>query len=150
MKKNTIYFSCSSAIFFAKELKGLYEDAGMWPKDAIELTDEEVATYQGKQAPEGKKLGSDENGRPVWKDIPSLSEEELQKQKAIGEHQWVKSELNAVSIELMYHWTDDHRASHTEQAWKDYAIALRDYTSTDADGNPIMTGESRPSIDSYL
>lgn len=67
-----------------------------------------------------------------------------------GEHAWVKSELNAVTIELMYHWTEDSRASSTEQVWKDYAVALRDYTSTDDDGNPIVVGESRPSIDDFI
>lgn len=51
-------------------------------------------------------------------------------------HAWVKSELNSVTVELMYHWTGDGRASSTEQAWKDYAIALRNYTSTDENGNP--------------
>lgn len=69
---------------------------------------------------------------------------------ASGEHNWVKSELDAVTIELMYHWTGDHRASHTEQAWKDYAIALRDYTSTDDDGNPVIVGESRPIITDHI
>jgi len=67
-----------------------------------------------------------------------------------GEHDWVKSELDAVTIELMYHWTGDRRASHTEQAWKSYAIALRDYTSTDEDSNPVIVGESRPSVDNHV
>jgi len=36
------------------------------------------------------------------------------------------------------------QSAATEQAWKDYAIALRDYTSTDDSGNPVIVGKSRP------
>jgi len=67
-----------------------------------------------------------------------------------SEHNWVKSELDAATVELMYHWTGDPRASHTEQAWKDYAIALRDYTSKDDDGNPVIVGNQRPSITDHI
>lgn len=81
---------------------------------------------------------------------PEPTQAELDAEKAKSEHAWVKSELNAASIKLMHHWTGDNRASHTEQAWKDYAIALRDYTSTDDDGNPVIAGESRPSINDYV
>lgn len=60
------------------------------------------------------------------------------------EHSWVKSELKAVDTELMYHWTGDiTRQSYTEEDWKLYAIALRDYT-TIVDGIPVVNSESRP------
>lgn len=79
------------------------------------------------------------------------NEAQLAIQHAKSEHAWVKSELDAISVELMYHWTGDQdRAEHTEQAWKQYAIALRNYTSTDEDGNPIIVGESRPSIEDFI
>ncbi len=62
-----------------------------------------------------------------------------------SEHSWVKSELDNVQVELMYHWTDDERASSTEEAWKQYARDLRNYTTTDENGNPqIREGETRP------
>lgn len=144
-----IFYSAKNNGFYSKALKRRYENSGSWPDDAVQLTDEEIDNYQGAQPPSGKILGADDSGRPVWVNPPEPTQEEIDAEKAKSEHSWVKSELNAVSIELMYHWTDDHRASHTEQAWKDYAIALRDYTSTDADGNPVVVGESRPSINDY-
>lgn len=83
--------------------------------------------------------------------VDYTTQAELDAKKAKSEHAWVKSELDSVDEQLKYHWTDDReRKSHTEQAWKDYAIALRDYTSTDADGNPIVVGESRPSIENFI
>lgn len=60
------------------------------------------------------------------------------------EHSWVRSELKLVDTELMYHWTGDiTRQSYTEQDWKLYAIALRDYTTL-VDGIPVVNSESRP------
>ncbi|MGY5721612.1 hypothetical protein ACXHQT_02530 [Vibrio cincinnatiensis] len=61
-----------------------------------------------------------------------------------SEHEWVKSELDKVQIELMYHWTDDERASSTEDAWKQYARDLRNYTTTDKDGVPSIRTDARP------
>ncbi|WP_158107667.1 hypothetical protein [Vibrio furnissii] len=72
------------------------------------------------------------------------STQELKLQKASVEHAWVQSELAQVQIELMYHWTDDTRATATEDEWKAYARALRDYTSLGEDDNPIVVGDARP------
>lgn len=61
------------------------------------------------------------------------------------EHAWVEDELNSVQVQLMYHWTDDERATETLEAWKQYARDLRNYTTTDEHGNPqIREGETRP------
>lgn len=77
--------------------------------------------------------------------LTSPSAEELERQFIESEHGWVKSELDSVQVELMYHWTDDERASSTEEAWKQYARELRNYTTTDEYGKPqIRGGETRP------
>lgn len=75
-----MYYSITTSGFYPESLKADYIKAGTFPDDAIELTPEEVETYQGKQPPEGKQLGS-VNGRPAWVDIPPLSEGELAKQR---------------------------------------------------------------------
>lgn len=63
-----------------------------------------------------------------------------------SEHGWVKEELEQATVELLYHWTNDERASSTEEAWKMYARELRNYTTVGEDGNPkIREGEVRPS-----
>lgn len=61
------------------------------------------------------------------------------------EHAWVKSELENAQVELMYFWTNDTaRQKSTEEKWKQYAIDLRNYTTTDSDGNISVSGQSRP------
>jgi hypothetical protein len=65
-------------------------------------------------------------------------------QAALIEHLWVKAELYDVQLELMYHWTDDRRATSTLDLWKSYARQLRDYTTTDATGKLSVCGELRP------
>lgn len=77
--------------------------------------------------------------------IPQPSGDELCAQESLKEHQWVISEFNKVQVNLMYHWTGDiERIVATEQEWKDYAIALRNYTTTDENGNPVLVGKERP------
>lgn len=76
--------------------------------------------------------------------LTAPSAEEFERQFIESEHAWVKSELDNVQVELMYHWTDDERASSTEEAWKQYARDLRNYTTTDEDGVPSIRTDARP------
>ncbi|AMF92387.1 hypothetical protein AL536_02595 [Vibrio fluvialis] len=73
------------------------------------------------------------------------SPEEMDDQKTKAEHTWVQSELESVQIELMYHWTDDERASFTLEVWKQYTRDLRNYTTTDDSGIISVVGDTRPS-----
>lgn len=59
--------------FYPIEFKEDYEKAGTWPTDTVEITKVEQATYQGQNPPDGFKLGADENGRPVWVEVPPAS-----------------------------------------------------------------------------
>ncbi|EIO5089741.1 hypothetical protein LQN34_003172 [Vibrio cholerae] len=83
-------------------------------------------------------------GDVVWDEAKWVERIKSQQEIAQIEHRWVLSELTIVQIELMYHWTDDQRATSTLDAWKLYARQLRDYTTTDEQGTPSIRGESRP------
>jgi len=91
-----MYFSKTTLGFYPSEMKPDYEKAGSWPTDAVEMTEEEVATYWGKQAPAGEQLGSDAEGRPRWVAVPEPSPEEkiaANKQRAmslLSESDWVE------------------------------------------------------------
>ncbi|EGR0074856.1 hypothetical protein VCV51_030649 [Vibrio cholerae V51] len=76
--------------------------------------------------------------------LTAPSAEELERQFIESEHAWVKFELDSVQVELMYHWTDDERASSTEEAWKQYARDLRNYTTTYENGTPSIRTDARP------
>jgi len=72
-----IYYSKTTNGFYLLSLRSSYESSGTWPEDATELSDVEKSTYWNKQAPDGKQLGADGNGRPVWVDLPPPSDEEM-------------------------------------------------------------------------
>ncbi|EOX4332892.1 hypothetical protein ACPF3P_003748 [Vibrio cholerae] len=83
-------------------------------------------------------------GDVVWGDSCWVERIKTLEELAWIEHHWVLSELANVQIELMYHWTDDQRATSTLDEWKLYARQLRDYTTTDEQGTPSIRGDSRP------
>uniref|UniRef100_Q31HT5 Uncharacterized protein n=1 Tax=Hydrogenovibrio crunogenus (strain DSM 25203 / XCL-2) TaxID=317025 RepID=Q31HT5_HYDCU len=83
----TIHYSATKNAFFDDALKSDYEQFNSWPSDAIKMTDAEVSTYHGKQSPQGKQLGADANGRPIWVDLPppSLGDANAAKSKQIND-----------------------------------------------------------------
>lgn len=83
-------------------------------------------------------------GDVVWGEAKWVERIKSPQELAQIEHHWVLSELANVQIELMYHWTDDQRATSTLDAWTLYARQLRDYTTTNEQGAPSIRGESRP------
>lgn len=48
-----------------------------WPKDAVELTQDEKSLFWLQGHPEGKALGVSKSNRPVWVDIPPQSNESI-------------------------------------------------------------------------
>ncbi|ELE2163702.1 hypothetical protein RC856_000366 [Vibrio fluvialis] len=139
----TIYFSATQLAFFDGDLQAAYESNGLWPNDAIEINTQSHQLIMAELS-KGKRLSSDDEGRPMLIDPP---QSELDADFARSEHVWVKTELdNVVQVQLMYHWTDDPRATFTEDSWKSYARALRDYTSLDESGNPVINKPDRPSL----
>lgn len=85
-------------------------------------------------------------GDVVWSNGDWIERIKSPQELARIEHAWVISELDKIQIELMYHWTDDKRASHTLNAWKRYARELRDYTTSRNDGIPEVVGDERPEL----
>ena len=80
----------------------------------------------------------------TYQDCFVVTEEEIVVDTEKEEHRWVKEQLKMVDIELMYHWTGDtERQTYTDQIWKDYAIALRNYTTL-VDNIPVVNSEVRP------
>lgn len=71
-----IYFSAATSGFYPEELKENYEEGTGWPDDAVEITFAEWRLFSG-DCPAGKRLGADEQGYPVWDDVPPPTDEEL-------------------------------------------------------------------------
>ena len=71
-----IYFSKENLGFYPKAMQAHYTELGTWPSDAVELTDLERSTFWMQSAQNGKELGGDSEGRPMWVDLPPLSSED--------------------------------------------------------------------------
>ncbi|WP_140414987.1 tail fiber assembly protein [Escherichia coli] len=95
----SILFTGSKS-FYLQELFPEYEDAGTLPDDVIEITRETYEQFLGLH-PEGKEIGADSSGRPVWINSPPPSKEdevltaEMKKISLVSEvntyintHQW--------------------------------------------------------------
>ncbi|ELS8065595.1 tail fiber assembly protein [Escherichia coli] len=97
---NSVFFSPASKSFYLQELLPEYEDAGTLPDDVIEITRETYEQFLGLH-PEGKEIGADSSGRPIWINSPPPSKEdemlaaEMKKISLVSEvntyintHQW--------------------------------------------------------------
>lgn len=74
---NSVFFSPGSKSFYLQELFPEYEDAGTLPDDVIEITRETYEQFLGLH-PEGKEIGADSSGRPVWiNSTPPSKEDEV-------------------------------------------------------------------------
>lgn len=73
---NSVFFSPGSKSFYLQELFPEYEDAGTLPDDVIEITRETYEQFLGLH-PEGKEIGADSSGRPVWINSHPSKEDEV-------------------------------------------------------------------------
>lgn len=111
--------------FYIVSTKQDFINAGTWPDDYVEVSDEVYAEFN-EQPPEGKMVGSDKKGYPAWVDTPPLSQEQL-----VSNAQAKKDyEMNvagnkiaplqdAVDLEIA---TDDEKTQLAQ--WKKYRVLL--------------------------
>ena len=77
---NNYVFSANTLAFYPVEMKEAYENAGSWPEDGVEVSDE---TYNEFLTPPQGKMRSSDGGLPCWVDIPSPTYEELVHQAGV-------------------------------------------------------------------
>ena len=90
-------FSASENAFYPTSLQHLYVDAGTWPEDGVEVSDEMFLVYSAMPPP-GKIRGVIK-GMPAWTDMPPPTREEL---IAIAEQ--VRQQLLAHADAVMLDW----------------------------------------------
>lgn len=72
---NSVFFSPRSKSFYLQNLLAEYEGAGTLPDDVIEITSETYGLFLGLH-PEGKEIGADSSGQPIWINTPPPSKED--------------------------------------------------------------------------
>lgn len=119
------FFSPSENGFLDGNLRIVYEQAGTWPEDCIEIDDEIFFEFTSV-APENKMRIAGPDGLPAWCDIPEPSREELiamagQRKGLLrsGADAIITPLQDAVDMDMA---TEDEIAALT--AWKKYRVLL--------------------------
>lgn len=73
---NNYVYSPSDNVILPLDLKGLYLEAGTWPIDTLDISDEQATEFMS-DPPEGKMRVAGTDGLPVWADVPPPTQEEL-------------------------------------------------------------------------
>ncbi|MEQ2019518.1 tail fiber assembly protein [Photorhabdus bodei] len=125
-------YSAKTNTFHPIELKQCYIDAGSWPDDGVEISDEDYKRFLN--APAGKRWAAGSDGYPKLVDVPPPTLKQLQ-QRAEREQQRLMNIANekiaplldAVGLSIA---TDAEKSALTE--WRCYRVMLNriDYTTT--------------------
>lgn len=118
-------YSPSENVVYNASLYENYVKFGTWPKDGVEISDEDAEAFNGGNKPLGKML-SMESGFLEWVDEPPLSPE---RQKSDAENMKTTLRANADSeINWRQDAVDIGEATDEEAAdlvnWKKYRILL--------------------------
>ncbi|MBS9429055.1 MULTISPECIES: tail fiber assembly protein [Photorhabdus] len=120
------YYSPKRDNFYPAEFKQDYIDAGSFPDDVIEVSNDIYQEYAANNAPEGKYRIAGKNGLPEWADIPPPTKEELQQQAKLQKQQLIAEATNQIAP--LQDAMDLNMANDEEKAqlvaWKKYQISL--------------------------
>lgn len=121
--------------FYPMHLKENYQKAGSWPKDGVEISNEDYSTLLKGQA-SGKLIDTGENGYPVLIDPPAPShaqlvqEAELQKVALMQDAAAAIAPLqDALDLDIL---SDEEMEKLT--AWKKYRVLLMRVDTSTAPG----------------
>lgn len=68
-----MFYSAKNDEFLLPDYRKAYESNGLWPHDAIEVSDEVWKTFGLGQPPEGQQRSGGDDGYPRWVDVPPVS-----------------------------------------------------------------------------
>lgn len=121
----TFTYSKTTNSFYPQECRYLYEQAGTWPGDGIEISEEQYGKLLDGLS-QGKVLTASEEGFPVLSDPLPLTADEMEAEAESRKSSLLAAAGNTIS------WlqdaadlgmaTDDEKAALT--AWKTYRVLL--------------------------
>lgn len=142
------HYSPSQNTFYPEDLKQAYIDAGSFPGDTVEVSDDVWLEFAGNHPPEGKQRAAGKNGLPCWVDIPLPDIEDARRQKHDEINRWRSQQENAnYTFQFNSHKWDygkatQERLSISVQMAKQNKLPAG-FIWTDADNNdvPMTAGE---------
>lgn len=93
----TYFFSKSELAFYPSSLKSDYINAGTFPSDTVEVS-QEVRDEFNFNAPAGFTLGADDDGMPAWVEIPKESNQVLLSRELTALSEAYKSDVMDLNV----------------------------------------------------
>lgn len=142
------HYSPSKNAFYPDELKQVYIDAGTFPDDTVEVSDDIWLEFAGNHPPEGKQRAAGHDNLPCWVDIPLPDIEDARSRKHDEINAWRNKQENA-----NYTFTfDNHKWDYGKATQERLSLSVQmakqnklpaGFIWTDADNNdvPMTAGE---------
>ncbi|HGB5072319.1 TPA: DUF4376 domain-containing protein [Salmonella enterica subsp. enterica serovar Eastbourne] len=142
------HYSPSQNAFYPDELKQVYIDAGTFPDDTHEVSDDVWLEFAGNHPPEGKQRAAGKDGLPCWVDIPLPDIEDARSRKHTEINAWRNVQENANYVFQFNNHNWDYGKATQERLTLSVQMAKANklpagFIWTDADNNdvPITAGE---------
>lgn len=142
------HYSPSKNAFYPDELKQVYIDAGTFPADTVEVSDDVWLEFAGNHPPEGKQRAAGHDNLPCWVDIPLPDIEDVRSRKHDEINAWRNKQESA-----NYTFTfDNHKWDYGKATQERLTLSVQmakanklpaGFIWTDADNNdvPMTAGE---------
>ncbi|EMW9516999.1 DUF4376 domain-containing protein [Salmonella enterica subsp. enterica serovar Newport] len=142
------HYSPSKNAFYPDELKQVYIDAGTFPDDTVEVSDDVWLEFAGNHPPEGKQRAAGHDNLPCWVDIPLPDIEDARSRKHDEINAWRNKQESA-----NYTFTfDNHKWDYGKATQERLSLSVQmakqnklpaGFIWTDADNNdvPMTAGE---------
>ncbi|EAC0348649.1 DUF4376 domain-containing protein [Salmonella enterica subsp. enterica serovar Newport] len=100
------HYSPTQNTFYPDELKQVYIDAGTFPDDTVEVSDDVWLEFAGNHPPEGKQRAAGSDNLPCWVDIPLPDIEDARSRKHDEINAWRNTQENGNYPFILndHHW----------------------------------------------
>ncbi|ECI0837941.1 DUF4376 domain-containing protein [Salmonella enterica] len=142
------HYSPTQNTFYPDELKQVYIDAGTFPDDTVEVSDDVWLEFAGNHPPEGKQRAAGHDNLPCWVDIPLPDIEDARSRKHDEINAWRNKQESANYTFTFNNHKWDYGKATQERLSLSVQMAKQNklpagFIWTDADNNdvPMTAGE---------
>ncbi|EGO1199156.1 DUF4376 domain-containing protein [Salmonella enterica] len=89
------HYSPSKNMFYPDQMKQVYIDAGIFPADTVEVSDDTWLEFAGNHPPDGKQRAAGSDNMPCWVDIPLPDIDDARSRKHTEINTWRNKQENA-------------------------------------------------------
>ncbi|EKS2959046.1 DUF4376 domain-containing protein [Salmonella enterica] len=135
-------------MFYPDQMKQVYIDAGIFPADTVEVSDDVWLEFAGNHPPDGKQRAAGSDNMPCWVDIPLPDIDDARRRKHADINNWRNTQENANYVFQFNNRNWDYGKATQERLTLSVQMAKQNklpdgFIWTDADNNdvPMTAGE---------